>query len=328
MLPATLVLAAGLGTRLRPLTYVRAKAAVPVAGVPLVSRILDRLAAEGVTEVVVNLHHLPATITRIVGDGTQHGLRVRYSWEESVLGSGGGPRHALPLLDSDPFLIVNGDTLTDVRLDGLLSAHEAWGASVTLAVIPNRHADRYGGVLVEGDGRVAGFTRRGDPRPSFHFVGLQAVRAEVFAGLPDGVFAESIGGIYRSLMQKPAGALRAWITEGAFHDIGTVADYLGTTLQLAAPGSDEVRVGEHARIAPTAALSHSVLWDHVTVAEDCVLDRCVVADGVHLPAGSAFTRCAIVPATSGPWLPGSEIAGDLLVTPFEARPAAVIRGMP
>ena len=116
-LPAALVLAAGLGTRLRPLTFCRAKAAVPVAGVPLIRRHLARLAILGVRDVVVNLHHRPDTIAAVVGDGAALGTRVRYSWERVLLGSAGGPRRALPLLD-DRFFLINSDTLCDVDLPG------------------------------------------------------------------------------------------------------------------------------------------------------------------------------------------------------------------
>ncbi|PYQ75170.1 MAG: hypothetical protein DMG04_08055 [Acidobacteria bacterium] len=112
-----LVLTAGLGTRLRPLTNVRAKPAIPVAGEPMIRRIIGWLAANGVSHVVLNLHHLPETLTAVVGDGGDLGVRVRYSWEQPrVLGSAGGPRQTLPLLDGDALLIVNGDTLTDLRL--------------------------------------------------------------------------------------------------------------------------------------------------------------------------------------------------------------------
>ena len=114
-----LVLTAGLGTRLRPLTLVRAKPAIPVAGEPLVRRIVRWLAANGVTDVVLNLHYLPATLTAVVGDGSDLGARVRYSWEQpQVLGSAGGPRQALPILGADAFLIVNGDTLSELRSGG------------------------------------------------------------------------------------------------------------------------------------------------------------------------------------------------------------------
>src|SRR5262249_26325952 len=121
MIPA-LVLTAGAATRLRPLSYVRAKAALPVAGKPLVRRILRQLAAAGVRDAVLNLHHLAHTITSVVGDGADLGMRVRYSWESpGVLGTAGGPRHALPLIDAPTFLVVNGDTLTDAAIGPMLS---------------------------------------------------------------------------------------------------------------------------------------------------------------------------------------------------------------
>ena len=111
-----LLLTAGLGTRLRPLTLVRAKPAIPVAGVPMVHRIMPLgCAAAGVTDVVLNLHHLPESIAAVVGDGSDLGVRARYSWEQPrVLGSAGGPRQALDILGAETFVIVNGDTLTDV----------------------------------------------------------------------------------------------------------------------------------------------------------------------------------------------------------------------
>src|SRR6188474_919178 len=104
-LPA-LVLAAGQGTRLDPLTRLTAKAAVPLGGRTLIEHVLDWVKEQGVVEVVMNLHHLPATITSVVGDGAHLGLSIRYSWEQPLLGSAGGPRRALPLLASDEFLMV------------------------------------------------------------------------------------------------------------------------------------------------------------------------------------------------------------------------------
>ena len=99
----------------------------------------------------------------VVGDGAALGCRVRYSWERVLLGSAGGPRRALPLLD-DRFFLINGDTLCDVDLRDLLDAHLARNARVTLAVTPNPAPRRYGGVLADADGWVRGFARAGDPR--------------------------------------------------------------------------------------------------------------------------------------------------------------------
>src|SRR5215216_6242260 len=138
-----LVLAAGLGTRLQPLTHARPKAAAPVDGEPLARRAIRWLVGHGVWDLVVNCHHKPESIAAAVGDGSDLGARVRYSWESPVLGSAGGPRHALPLLAGDPFtrpnadpafsgrfIIVNGDTLTDVDVRAMLMFHSETGATV------------------------------------------------------------------------------------------------------------------------------------------------------------------------------------------------------
>src|ERR1700674_5817493 len=121
-----LVLAAGLGMRLRPLTDVCAKPALPVAGQPLIRRIVRWLSAHDVNDLVVNLHYLPHTLTAVLGDGSDLSVRVRYSWEQpQILGSAGGPRQALAILGADTFFIVNGDTMSDVDLSGLAAAHAA-----------------------------------------------------------------------------------------------------------------------------------------------------------------------------------------------------------
>src|SRR5947208_11270909 len=126
MIRHALVLTAGLGTRLRPLTDVRAKPAIPVAGEPMIRRIIRWLVSQGVDDLVLNLHHRPETLTSVVGDGRDLGARVRYSWEQPrILGSAGGPRLARPIVGAERFLIVNGDTLTDVDVARIADAHEA-----------------------------------------------------------------------------------------------------------------------------------------------------------------------------------------------------------
>src|SRR3954447_7305216 len=137
-----LVLTAGLGTRLQPLTLARAKAAAPVDGDPLARRTIRWLVSHGIRDLVLNLHHRPESITAVVGDGSDLGARVRYSWESPVLGSAGGPGHALPLLLDGPaaeamFMLVNGDTLTDVDLPAMIRHHRDAGALVSMALIRN-----------------------------------------------------------------------------------------------------------------------------------------------------------------------------------------------
>lgn len=310
-LPPALVLAAGYGSRLAPLTGVRAKPAAPVAGAPLVVRILRRLAAQGVPAAVVNLHHRPDTITCRVGHGTAAGVPVRYSWEPVLLGTAGGPRRALGLL-GPRFFIVNGDTLTDVDLAALARAHAASGARVTLAVTANPAPDRYGGVTADAQGRVRGFRRPGaHPHPLF--VGVQLVEATVFAPLRDGEPAASIGGVYDALIAAQPGAVRAHAVDAPLHDFGAPADYLAAALAIAeAEGLAALPPGERCSIDPSAVLVRTAVWDDVVIEAGCRLTDCIVADGVRLPAGAVCERQVV---TAGGKEPGAPRCAPLVGPP-------------
>jgi mannose-1-phosphate guanylyltransferase len=299
-----LILAAGLGTRLRPLTTVRAKPAIPVAGDPLVRRIARWLAASGVSELVVNLHHLPETIARVLGDGSDLGACVRYSWEQpAVLGSAGGPRLALPIIGADTFFLVNGDTLTDVNLDELATAHAASGASVTLALTPNRDPAHYTGIRLDDQLRVApGTVSRGSTAPSFHFVGVQVVSADVFRSLPEKQALNSIGGVYDRLIVERLGSVRGFVSEPAFWDVGTVADYIATCAAFEAretPSASPQKRHLSQGIDPTARVTNSIVWDDVEVGANADLDACILTDGVRVPAGARYRRAILMRGTDG-----------------------------
>ena len=292
-LPTTLVLAAGLGTRLRPLTFCRAKAAVPVAGVPLICRQLERLVKQGVQNVVVNLHHRPHTITKAIGHGLSSGCNVRFSWEPVILGSAGGPRHALPLLDRR-FILVNGDTLCDVNLEDLLHTHLRQEARVTLSVTKNPAPSRYGGVITDQEGWVREFVPAGDTRQSWHFVGVQVAEASVFSSLVDGEPATSIGGLYNQLLAYGQ-QIATHRVSGQFFDIGTPADYLATNQALSGTeAKSQLFVGARPSVDPTALVTKSVLWDDVVVGPNCIITSCVLTDGVSLPAGTVLDRQAVI----------------------------------
>jgi mannose-1-phosphate guanylyltransferase len=336
--PRALLLTAGLGTRLRPLTRVRAKAAVPVNGESLVRRVIRWLAGYGISDLVLNLHHRPSTIAASVGDGTDLGVRVRYSWEQPLLGSAGGPRHALPLLadhDTDAILLVNGDTLTDVDLRSLLAAHASSGAAVTMAVIPNPRPDKYGGVVVSQEGWVTGFTGparsagadpsrgggahpsgagHGNPNASYHFVGVQAAAAHVFARLADGVPYESVTQLYPGMIAKDSKSVGVFICDARFQDIGTPGDYLATSLMLAATEGDHLH-SPGASIARSAHVVRTAVWNRATIGPEARLSDCIVADGVQIPAGARYERCAIVPA-GGPPVADEYVEGGLLIRAF------------
>jgi len=288
-LPPALVLTAGLGTRLRPLTDVRAKPAVPVAGQPIIVRVLKWLAQQGISEAVLNLHHLPETITREVGHGDGCNLRVRYSWEPTLLGTAGGPRQALPLLGSR-FFIVNGDTLTDLSLRALAEQHEKMQTQVTLAVTPHPNPERYGGVEIDNAGRVIQF-RSADVASSRHFIGVQLAEATAFTEVQTGQPAASIGGIYENLIAKRAAAVGAVTVNASFRDVGTPSDYLATTLAVAeAEKHSSPVVGVDTSIHPSTTLTRTAVWDRVVIGAHCGLEECIVTDDVILPDGVMLKR--------------------------------------
>jgi len=328
MVPA-LVLTAGLATRLRPLSFVRAKAALPVAGVPLVRRILSMLANAGTTDVVLNLHHLPHTLTALVGDGAELGLRVRYSWESPVLGSAGGPRRAVPLLAGLPrasvsesrglgstFLIVNGDTLTDVDVRALIDDHRRSRALVTIAVVPNTEPQKYSGIALDDDGSFTGVVKRGASEPSWHVIGVQVAEAEAFLSLPDNVPHESIRELYPSLVAARPGAVRGFRTKAEFFDIGTPADYLSTSLMLAEREGVDVTAQSGAVIAPQARVERSILWDDVEIGEGAMLRECIVTDGVRVPADTSWHGVTMRVA-NGDLSPEERIVDGLAIGPVD-----------
>ena len=318
MIPA-LVLTAGLGTRLRPLSYVRAKGALPLAGEPLARRILRWLHEAGVRDAVLNLHHLPQTLTRAIGDGSDIDMRIRYSWEAPVLGSAGGPRRALPLLQprgnatDGLFLIVNGDTLTDVNIPALVADHRSSGALVTMAVIPNTEPGKYGGVTADAEGRFTGFVPRGSTEPSFHFIGVQAAERRAFESVPANTPYE-VRTLYTALAAAELGSIRVLQTNAGFLDIGTPADYLNAALLIAARDGVST-VGARTRVDFGARIERSVLWDDVMVHKGAMLKECVVADGAVVPADTSWHGVTLRVPT-GELADGERVIDGLAVCPL------------
>jgi len=186
-----MVLAAGHGRRLAPLTDTLPKPLMPVGGRPLLEHILRFLRAGGIEEVVINLHHLGARIEEAIGDGRAHGLAVRYSREAVIQDTGGGIKQAEPLLAGEPFVVANGDSLLDLSLADVLEFHRTRGGIATMVVRPDAEAATYG--LVELDAndrlrRVAGLPGGTihDPLRAFMFPGLHVFEPEVFAWMDAG----------------------------------------------------------------------------------------------------------------------------------------------
>jgi len=259
-----------------------------------VRRIIRYASRQGVSDFVLNLHYLPETVTAQVGDGRDLGVSVRYSFESPVLGSAGGPRKALALLPDEDFFIINGDTLTSVDLAALAANHRETGALVTIGVVPNRWPERYSGLVLDASGRFHSVVPKGSHVRSYHVVGVQMAHPSAFRRLPLDEPRESIGSLYRELVKENLGHVRAFLCSTDFWDVGTPADYLDACLSIGKAEGDLPQIGRGSRVDRTARLIDTVVWDDVDIGKDAVLERCVVADGVQIPAGARFRNCAII----------------------------------
>ena len=311
-----MVLAAGLGLRMRPLSALRAKPALPVLNKPLLVWTLERLARHGFRDVVVNTHHLPESVGEAVAEVRGTGVRVTLSREPQALGTGGGLRHARRLLGSGPILVVNGDVLFDFDLGALVRRHRSSGAAATLALKPNPDPSTYGPVVTGSDGRVrslAGLPHR-VRGPVSLFTGVQVVDASLLDRLGPGV-SDSVRDLYVPMVAAGETVLGLRV-RGAWYDLGTPALYLGAQMNLLARRGRSLihhtaRVERGARVTRSvlgpgcvvsrgARVTESVLWDAVTVDADADIRRSIVASGVRVSGARRIAQRVGVPTERGP----------------------------
>jgi len=222
-----MILAAGLGTRLRPLTNTVPKPLLPVAGTPLIVWNLLLLKRHGFHDVVVNLHHLGPMIEQVVGNGSKFGLRVIYSKEPVILGTGGGIKQAEPYFSGEPVLILNGDTLVELDLEALWSFHREREAAATLVLREDPDAAQWGLVEVGADDRIVRITGKGrhGPEPTIPrmFAGIHILTPRLLRDSPKGS-AFSIIDPYISAIERGEKVLGYDLT-GYWSDIGTPERY-------------------------------------------------------------------------------------------------------
>ncbi|HAP39092.1 MAG TPA: hypothetical protein DCQ94_04955, partial [Nitrospira sp.] len=171
-----MILAAGLGTRLRPLTDVTPKPLLPVAGTPMIVWNLLLLKRHGIRDVVINLHHLGDMIRQALGDGSALGMRLIYSYEPVILGTGGGIKQAEPHFQGEPVLVLNGDTLFELDLGAVMAFHRERAAAATLVLRQDPDAARWGLVEVTDRAEIVRITGRGRSAPT-------VTAARMFAGI-------------------------------------------------------------------------------------------------------------------------------------------------
>ena len=226
-----MVMAAGLGTRLRPITWEIPKPVVPVGNVAIVEHLVHSLAAQGANEVIANLHWFPDTVKNRLGDGSKHGAEVTYSFEDELLGTAGGVRNVADFLtggDDDVFLVLAGDALTDIDLAALVADHRANGGVATLAVKRVENVSEFGVVIVDGEDRVQGFQEKPDPAEALSDrvnCMVYAFSPELFDYFPDDPVVDFARDLFPLLLSHDV-PFHVHEAAGYWNDIGTLPEYL------------------------------------------------------------------------------------------------------
>jgi NDP-sugar pyrophosphorylase family protein len=224
-----MVLAAGQGTRLRPVTDHKPKALVPVAGRAMIEYALLLLHYYGIRDVIINLHHFGAQIRRHLGDGNEFGVHIRYSVEQELLDTGGGLLKAKPFLDKGPFIVINTDALIDLDLAEVIEFHRNARAAATLVLRPDERADEYGSLEIDPGGRIYRFLNSRAPvQPpalprKLMFTGVQILEPKVFDYMGESRRARNFSTTRETYprMLLAGEALYGFYFDGFWQDLGT-----------------------------------------------------------------------------------------------------------
>jgi NDP-sugar pyrophosphorylase family protein len=279
-----MIMAAGFGTRLLPLTELIAKPMVPILNRPVMEHILHLLVRHGVRDVAVNLHYHPDHIKGYFGDGSACGLHLRYIVERELLGTAGGVGNFRGFLADGTFVVVSGDALTDIDLTAFVAAHKENGGIGTMAVMQVADPSQYGVVVHDRCGRVTGFQEkpaREEALSSLCNCGIYAFEPGIFKYIADGEFVDFAHDVFPALLAAGE-PFHVWQLRSYWNDVGNIEQYrsgnfdaLHGRVQVRTPGTQVtpgVYVGADTEIAASATILPPVL----------IGDRCQIGPQVSL----------------------------------------------
>lgn len=328
------ILAAGLGTRLWPLTEDRTKAAIPFLGRPLIFYCVEYLASHGIRDIIVNLHHQPDSIQNALGDGSQFGVKITYSAEEQILGTSGALDRVRDSLLDDDFVVINGKIVTDIDLDLAISEHRTRRALATLVLKENAGREHFSIVEVDGRGRItkfAGFpdvaasqaatadalrARRGmltkQEAAPLMFTGIQVLSPRIFEYIPRHRFSHSTIHVYPKAIAAGE-AVIAHQTTGDWYEMSTLRRYLDASIRFLSKQGRSIIAGQGCVIEESASVDQAVLWNDVRIEADARVRSAVVGDGVTIRAGSVIKRAVVVRREIVREIERGEISDDNLI---------------
>jgi mannose-1-phosphate guanylyltransferase/mannose-1-phosphate guanylyltransferase/phosphomannomutase len=330
-----MILAAGLGTRMRPLTRLMPKPMVPVLNVPVMEHIVRLLRDAGFNQVVTNVSYMPAMIRAHFGDGSEFGIELAYSEESAPLGTAGGVGKAREFLSSgESFLVISGDALTDIDLAALRAAHEAGGGIATLATKRVTETAQFGVAITDADGRIQGFQEKPQPDEALSNLancGIYMFRRDIFDYFPAPGHKSPAGGddqpegfvdwaldVFPALLENDV-AFHSHEIDAYWNDIGSIAEYLQGNFDALA---GEISLGGHERVAEGVYADEGSDLDGVKVSaplligSDCevgagadIKGPVVIGDRCQIGAGAMLRDAVVLPGAGLP--PGAVLIGGV-----------------
>lgn len=318
-------MAAGLGTRLRPLTYEVPKPLVPVANRPVIEHILRLLRRHGFNEVIANLHWFADTVERYLGNGSAAGVELSFRHEAELLGTAGGVRNVADFLapGGEPFLVMAGDALCDFDLSALADAHRRNDGIATLAVKRVQNVSEFGVVVSGADGRVQGFQEKPDPAEALSDLAncmIYVLEPEIFDYFPEKTDPDFAFDVFPALLEHDV-PFNVHVADGYWNDVGSLPEYLQGNLDaisgavaIEASGepleggseeepreqdggwtlSDKALVGEGAEIGSGARLDGPlVVGPGVRIGAEAKLRHSVLLPGAEIPAGALIAGAIV-----------------------------------
>jgi mannose-1-phosphate guanylyltransferase len=322
-----MVMAAGLGTRLRPLTYEVPKPMVPVANRPVMEHIVLLLRRHGFGEVIANLHWFPDTIRDRFGDGSALGVELTYSYEDELLGTAGGVRNVGQFFGDEPFLVMAADALTDIDLAALRAAHVANDGIATLAVKRVTNVSEFGVVITGSDGRIQGFQEKPDRAEALSDLAscmIYVLEHEIFDYFPDERVVDFALDVFPALLENDV-PFYVHEIDSYWNDVGSLPEYLRGNLDAVEGAVDVELAGE--LLEPEGgeeALEggHAGVGGRVLAAGGCEIGARVRLDG-PLVLGERCTIGAEARVKESVVLPGAEVPqGALVASAVYGRKAA------
>jgi NDP-sugar pyrophosphorylase family protein len=311
-----LILSAGYGTRLWPLTEDRTKPAIPILGKPLVGYVAEYLARYGCDEITVNLHHRPDSVRQALGDGSRFGVKLQYVEEPEILGTSGAIDNARALLDGDTFVVVNGKIITDIDLNAAFATHRRTNAIATLVLLPNVSCEKFS-VVKTADSLLQGFGGMPVPddfspdHPPLMFTGIQILEPKIFDYIPHGIFSHSTTDVYPQAIAKGE-RVAVHVATGRWFELSTIHRYLDISLLLLSENGQTLSAGTGCEISATAKISESILWDNVVIETGVRIRRAVLGDNVRIEAGEMVENAVVVCASliQGKTAPPKALKGE------------------